>query len=80
MMTNSTLGINLNSHFINFEKLTFLSESNSNMESSVTNVDFENNLLTTGSGFSFQLGGIAKLTEELRVGVSYNSPTWYQNF
>ncbi|MCA0133860.1 OmpP1/FadL family transporter [Winogradskyella alexanderae] len=72
------LGINLNAHFINFERSTFLRESNNNATSSVTDVDFENNLLTTGSGFSFQLGGIAKLTEEFRIGLSYNSPTWYR--
>jgi long-subunit fatty acid transport protein len=69
-------GVNLNAHFINYERTTFLSESNSNATSTVTNVDFENNLLTTGGGFSFQIGGIAKLTEEFRVGLSYNSPTW----
>lgn len=71
-------GINLNSHFINYERSTFLRESNSNENSTVTNVNFENNLLTTGNGFSLQLGGIAKITEELRVGVSYSSPTWYR--
>ncbi len=71
-------GLNLNAHFINFERTTFFDESNSNASSSVTDVSFDNNLLTTGSGFSFQLGGIAKLTEEFRVGVSYNSPTWYR--
>ncbi|MFP4846659.1 OmpP1/FadL family transporter [Winogradskyella sp. PE311] len=71
-------GLNLNTHFINFERTTILNESNSNAGSTVTNVDFENNLLTTGGGFSFQLGGIAKLTEEFRVGISYNSPTWYR--
>ncbi|WP_111683385.1 OmpP1/FadL family transporter [Winogradskyella tangerina] len=71
-------GVNLNAHFINFERTTFFSESNSNASSTVTNVNFDNNLLTTGSGFSFQLGGIAKLTEEFRVGLSYNSPTWYR--
>lgn len=71
-------GLNLNSHFINYERTTFLRESNSNAGSTVTEVDFENNLLTTGSGFSIQLGGIAKITEEFRVGLSYNSPTWYR--
>lgn len=71
-------GLNLNSHFINYERSTFLNESNSNLSSTVTNVNFENNLLTTGTGFSLQLGGIAKITEELRVGLSYNSPTWYR--
>lgn len=72
------LGINLNAHFINYERSTFLNETNSNANSTITNVNFENNLLTTGSGFSFQLGGIAKVTEEFRVGISYNSPTWFR--
>ncbi|MBT8304503.1 MAG: outer membrane protein transport protein, partial [Bacteroidia bacterium] len=29
-----------------------------------------------GTGFSFQLGGIAKVSDRLRVGLTYNSPTW----
>ncbi|QNK79002.1 outer membrane protein transport protein [Winogradskyella sp. PAMC22761] len=72
------IGINLNSHFINYEKFTRLRETNSNNSSLVNNIVFENLLSTTGSGFSFQLGTIAKLTDELRVGLSYNSPTWYR--
>lgn len=71
-------GINLNSHFINYERSTFLSENNSNASSTVTYVNFENNLLTTGSGFSFQLGTIAKLSDEFRVGFTYTSPTWFR--
>nr|WP_321245446.1 outer membrane protein transport protein [uncultured Psychroserpens sp.] len=71
------LGINLNTHFINYERYTYLNESNSNAGSLVTNIDFENNLLTTGNGFSFQLGAILKLTNELRAGFTYNSPTWF---
>jgi long-subunit fatty acid transport protein len=30
-----------------------------------------------GNGFSFQLGAIAKVTDELRLGATYESPTWY---
>jgi long-subunit fatty acid transport protein len=30
-----------------------------------------------GEGFSLQLGGIAKLNEILRLGLTYKSPTWY---
>lgn len=70
------LGINLNSHFINYERSTFLYESNDNTGSTVNSVRFENNLYTTGSGFSFQIGSIYKITESLRAGISYNSPTW----
>jgi len=74
---NLFLGINLNSHFINYERSTFLFEENSNLGSLVNEVGFENNLSTIGNGFSFQLGGIAKLNDMIRVGISYDSPTWY---
>jgi long-subunit fatty acid transport protein len=72
------LGLNLNAHFINYERFTFLRETNSNPGSLVTNVGFENNLFTIGNGFSFQLGAILKLTNELRAGFTYNSPTWFR--
>jgi hypothetical protein len=71
-------GLNLNAHFINYERSTFLNESNANPGSTVTRVNFGNDLFVTGSGFSLQLGTIAKLTEELRVGLSYNTPTWFR--
>jgi len=71
------LGVNLNSHFIDYDRSTLLFEDNNNAGSIVTDVEFENNLSTRGSGFSFQLGGILKLTNEFRVGLTYDSPTWY---
>ncbi|TGV04491.1 transporter [Flavivirga rizhaonensis] len=74
---NLYLGLNLNSHFIDYERSTLLFEDNSNTGSIVNSVEFENGLSTTGSGFSFQLGGILKLSNEFRVGVTYDSPTWY---
>lgn len=72
------LGINLNAHFLNYERVTVFDESNNNTESSVFEVGFDNTLLTTGAGFSFQLGSIYKVSKELRVGLTYNSPTWYR--
>jgi hypothetical protein len=74
---NIYFGLNLNSHFLNFEKRTFLFESNNNANSIVSQAVFENTLRTIGTGFSFQLGSIAKVTDGLRVGLSYESPTWY---
>lgn len=73
-----SVGINLNAHFIDRERYTRLNESNTNDGSIVTNLAFENLLTTTGSGFSFQLGAILKVTPELRAGFSYQSPTWYR--
>ena len=73
---NLYLGINLNSHFIDYSHSTLLLEDNSN-GSFINEIDFENNLTTRGNGISFQLGGILKITHELRAGLTYESPTWY---
>ncbi len=74
---NLYLGLNLNSHFIDYQRSTLLFEDNSNAGSLVNSIDFENTLSTTGNGFSFQLGSILKLSNEFRLGVTYDSPTWY---
>jgi long-subunit fatty acid transport protein len=44
----------------------------------VNRLRFNNDIYTYGTGFSFQLGAIAKVTKELRLGLSYDSPTWYR--
>lgn len=74
---NLYLGLNLNSHFIDFQRSTLLFEDNNNAGSQINFIEFENNLSTVGNGFSFQLGGILKLSQEFRVGLTYDSPTWY---
>ncbi len=71
------IGANFNSHFIDYDRSTLLFESNNNVGSLITDVEFENNLSTRGTGFSFQLGAILKLSEEFRIGATYDSPTWY---
>jgi hypothetical protein len=71
------LGINLNAHFLNYDRATQLLETNSNSGSETNEVLFSNNLSTTGDGVSFQLGTIAKLSDNIRMGVSYESPTWF---
>lgn len=73
---NLFLGLNLNSHFINYDRSTLLFEDNSNLGSIINNIEFENTLSTFGSGFSFQLGGIVKLNKSFRLGLTYDSPTW----
>jgi hypothetical protein len=71
------LGLNLNAHTIEFRKSTYLKETNSNPGSLINSVEFSNDLSVTGSGFSFQLGGIYKVNPSLRLGLTYDSPTWY---
>jgi len=74
------IGINLNSHFTDFTQTSSFYESNSNTlnsDYSVTRLQFDNNLYTYGTGFSFQIGAIAKVTKEIRFGFAYESPIWY---
>ncbi|RED46071.1 OmpP1/FadL family transporter [Seonamhaeicola aphaedonensis] len=73
---NLYLGVNLNTHFIDYQRSTLLLEENNN-GGSIDYVEFENNLTTRGNGFSFQIGGIMKLSQEFRVGITYDSPIWY---
>jgi hypothetical protein len=76
------LGINLNAHFTDYILTTSVYENNDNPDNpntqpTVRNIVFDNQLSTYGSGFSFNLGAIYKATESLRLGASYESPTWY---
>jgi len=71
------IGVNLNTHSINYFESTLLLESNNNEGSTVTNIAFENNLWVFGNGFSAQLGAIAKLGDQFRFGITYDSPTWF---
>lgn len=75
-------GLNLNSHFVDFNQTTsfyedYLDSPNHDTTTGVQASRFTNELYTYGTGFSFQLGTIAKITNEFRAGVAYESPTWY---
>ncbi len=74
-------GLSLNSHFNDYKQSTSFYESNSNTLDAnyrVRSIRFNNDIHTFGSGFSMQLGIIAKLNKEFRAGIAYESPTWYQ--
>ncbi|MEZ4858906.1 MAG: transporter [Flavobacteriaceae bacterium] len=74
---NYYVGINFNAHTIDYQQSTLLTERNSNSNSSIIRIDFENNLSTLGNGFSMQIGGIAKINQNVRLGFTYTSPTWF---
>ncbi|MFD0860644.1 OmpP1/FadL family transporter [Sungkyunkwania multivorans] len=77
---NLYLGLNLNSHVVDYRRSTFISEIGFDRvnDFSVTEIEFANELYTYGTGFSFQAGAIAKVNDDVRLGVSYQSPTWYR--
>ena len=69
------MGLNLNSHKIFYQEITDLTESNYSVDSNIYLLRFNNEVLTYGRGFSAQLGIIAKIKNNLRLGFSYQSPT-----
>ncbi|WP_298543487.1 outer membrane protein transport protein [uncultured Aquimarina sp.] len=71
------IGVNLNSHFINYDRVTEFFEGNNISASSINEILFTNRLSTIGAGFSAQIGGIVKVSNILRLGASFESPTWY---
>ena len=75
---NLYLGASLNFHSVLFERVTLLDETGYDIDSPVQFTTFDNFLRTEGYGFSFGLGAIAKLNDNIRVGGSYQSPTWYE--
>ncbi|MDD4514353.1 outer membrane protein transport protein [Massilibacteroides sp.] len=41
-------------------------------------LNLDNGLSTEGNGYSFNVGAIVRPIDYLRLGVAYNSPTWYK--
>lgn len=76
------LGMNLNAHFTDYVKSSSVYEGNNNpiytTGYTATDIQFDNELYTYGTGFSLNLGAIVKVTENFRAGLAYESPTWYR--
>ncbi len=78
-----SFGINLNSYFTDYRQSSSFFESNTNQKNAdpqrtINKLRFNNELYTYGTGFSFQLGAIFKPIKVLRIGLAYESPTWYR--
>lgn len=72
------IGAALNFHTILYDRSDRFTETGYNADSPIQRTTFDNLLRTEGSGFSFSLGAITKVNEVVRLGASYQSPTWYR--
>ncbi len=77
-----SIGINLNAHFVDYRQSTSFYERNdfvnSNSNYTINRLRFNNDLYTYGNGFSFQVGTIIKPSNDIRLGLTYQSPTWLE--
>ena len=76
------LGMNMNFHFTDYVRTSSLYESNLNpfytTGFSIDTARFNNEVYTYGSGFALNFGAIYKATDNVRVGLAYETPTWYR--
>lgn len=78
------VGMNMNFHFTDYLRTSSLYESNNNPVANTPNnyaikaARFNNELYTYGSGFSMNFGAIYKANQNIRLGLAYETPTWYR--
>jgi len=70
-------GLSLSTYNLDYNQIADLAESNNDGLGNTLDASLIQTLQTSGSGFSFNLGIIAKPINEVRLGVSYQSPIWY---
>lgn len=71
------LGISINTHDLYFSQRTKLLENNHNGAGGTLDADFRQGLAVVGNGASLSLGIIGRPIKNLRLGLAYHSPTWY---
>mgnify|MGYP000843849709 FL=1 len=71
------LGAGLEFQNLVFEKQGRINEDGYSANSPIQYIDFDNFIRTDGNGVALSLGAIARVSQFLRLGVSYKTPTWY---
>ena len=71
------IGAGLNFYDINFAQFATLTEQNTDGNGNTLNATFYQENFTTGTGFSISMGMIYKASKNLRLGLSYQSPSWF---
>lgn len=74
---NLYIGGSVTSQDINFYQSVRLQENNNDSNGNTLQGSLSEELSTVGNGVSFSLGLISKASKNLRLGLSYKSPTWY---
>lgn len=71
------VGFSIISHNIDFYQKGILEEYNNNGAGSTIDASLIQELSTIGDGLSFGLGFIVKPVKNMRLGLAYQSPVWY---
>jgi len=72
------VGASLITYNLDYYQNTVTEEFNEDDSGNTFDVLAEEELFTRGSGVAFNVGLIAKPSQEVRLGLAYQSPTWYE--
>jgi hypothetical protein len=72
------VGGSLNFHDLDFRRKNLFNEVNDDKDENVLDVEEFKDRIVQGTGFSLGLGFIYKFNQNLRLGLAYETPTWYQ--
>ena len=71
------VGMSLNFYDLNFTQRSNLTEFNSDVNGNELDANLYQENFTTGTGFSLNAGLIYKVNNSFRLGLSYQTPTWF---
>lgn len=72
------VGASLNFHDLEFYREAYFNEVNDDVDGNILDVESYTETYIQGSGFSLGLGFIYKVNQNIRIGLAYETPTWYQ--
>ena len=72
------LGASLKINNLEFSETSLFEEENDDIDGNILAIEDYNETYINGTGVSLNLGFIYKLNKNIRLGLSYESPTWYQ--
>lgn len=75
---NLYLGASITSYDVEYYQLALNEEFNNDGSGNTLDISQIQELATFGNGISFSFGFISKPSKEVRLGLAYTSPTWYE--
>ena len=72
------VGASIVTYDLDYYQNTITEEFNEDNEGNTFDVSAQEELFTAGTGIAFNIGLIAKPSQEVRLGLAYQSPTWYE--
>jgi long-subunit fatty acid transport protein len=73
----TSFGFSLNTYSIDYFQQVIFNEDSNDGNGNTLHANLNQRLFVTGDGISLSLGVLTKPIDNLRLGLSYQSPTWY---